>query len=281
VKCYAGTSGVDRVLADAVAPLLEPWRGGVVDRWFFVRYGDPAWHVRLRFHAAERSALCGEVLPALHDRLAPLLAEGLVARVQLDTYERETERYGGPSAIAIVEEIFTHDSDAALAIVEMLEGDDAPEARWKLTLRGMHELLVDLGFDLPQRLALVTEARASFGAEQRIDTKVERRLGDRFRAEREAIAELLDAAPDSEHPLAAGIDVFARRSAKVVSAAARLRALEAAGLVTGTLEDIASSLLHMHANRLLLSRHRQQELALHDLLARHYRSQIARANAKR
>jgi hypothetical protein len=37
----------------------------------------------------------GEVPPALNEAIAPALADGLLHRVSLDTYEREIERYRG------------------------------------------------------------------------------------------------------------------------------------------------------------------------------------------
>jgi thiopeptide-type bacteriocin biosynthesis protein len=181
----------------------------------------------------------------------------------------------------VIEEIFHHDSEAALSIVELLEGDEGAEARWRLALRGSHDLLVDFGLDLDQRLALVTELRARFGREHAVDVKVERQLGQRFRTERPAIARLLAAAPEGDHPLAAGIAVLARRSVALAPAVARLRAVQERGQLTQDRRGILASLLHMHANRLLLAQHRAQELVLHDLLARHYTSERARARGPR
>ncbi len=279
LKCYAGAAGVDRVLREVAAPAVEAARAeGLVDRWFFVRYGDPAWHVRLRFHGAG-PALLGALLPDLYERLAPLVAAGVVSRVQADTYQRETERYGGREAIATAEEIFFHDSEASLAVVEMLEGDDGAEARWRLTLRGTHDLLADFGLGLEGRLALVRRLREQFGAEQGAGVAAERKLGELFRRERAPVAELLAAPGDGEHPLAAGIEAFERRSAALAPAVARLRELERRGALAAPLPAIVASVAHMFANRLLLSQQRPQELVVHDLLARHYASELGRAKA--
>jgi thiopeptide-type bacteriocin biosynthesis protein len=273
VKVYCGPAGVDRLLREVVAPLLDEQP---VLRWFFLRYADPQWHVRLRFQGARAQLLEG-LLPALHDRLAPLQAAGVVGRVQLDTYQREVERYGGPEAMPLVEELFHHDSAAVLSIVELLEGDEGADARWRLALRGSHDLMVDLGLDLEQRLALVTRLRAGYGAEHGAGLTVERQLGMRFRTERAALAQLLAAAPDGDHPLAPGLAVLARRSADLAPVVARLGALEARGRLTVPRADLVASLLHMHANRLLLAQQRAQELVLNDLLARQYTSERARA----
>ena len=80
-------------------------QSGAADGWFFVRYGDPDWHLRVRFHG-EPARLHAEVLPALQAAAAPLLDDGRVWRLQLDTYEREVERYGGPEGVALAERLF-------------------------------------------------------------------------------------------------------------------------------------------------------------------------------
>jgi thiopeptide-type bacteriocin biosynthesis protein len=276
-KIYCGPASIDRVLREIVAPLLAE-RAPSLDRWFFLRYADPEWHLRVRFQGA-RPELLGGVLPELHDRLASFLASGLVARLQLDTYQREIERYGGAEAMPVVEGMFRADSEAALGIVERLEGDEGADARWRLALRGSHDLLVDFGLDLSQRLALVTELRARFGAEHRAGVEVERQLGQRFRAERKGLAELLGN-PGPDHALAPGLELLARRSAALAPLVVRLREVEARGLLAAPREQVLAALLHMHANRVLLSHHRAQELVLHDFLQRHYTSELARARAR-
>jgi hypothetical protein len=56
-----------------------------------------------------------------------------------------------------------------------------------------------------------------------------------------------------------------------------LRSCARAGRLTVPLPELAVSYLHMHANRLLRSAHRAQELVLYDFLARLYESRAARA----
>lgn len=47
-------------------------------------------------------------------------------------------------------------------------------------------------------------------------------------------------------------------------------------MITVPLSDLAAAFLHMHANRILRSDQRQQELVLYDFLSRHYASGLAR-----
>jgi thiopeptide-type bacteriocin biosynthesis protein len=275
-KLYTGSATADRVLRDAIAPLVEEVTGtGAVDRWFFIRYGDPDWHLRLRFHG-EPQRLQAEVLPALQELAADLMEEGRIRRFQLDTYEQEVERYGGPAAMGLAEQLFHADSAAVLEIVELIErGDAGLDERWRLCLRGMDMLLAELGFDLEGRAGVLKSCREGFAREFRVEKGLKAQLGERFRKERASLAALLDPANDAESRLGPGLEALARRSEALRPVAAALRALEQVGRLTCPLADVAASALHMHANRLLRSAARAQELVLYDLLARLYQARLA------
>ncbi|HRG96598.1 MAG TPA: lantibiotic dehydratase [Polyangiaceae bacterium] len=269
-KLYTGTASADAILKEVIAPLLASARStSGLERWFFIRYGDPHWHLRVRFKGAPAA------LGPLREAAEVLLADGRLWKLGLDTYEREVERYGGPDGIELCEAIFEADSDAALGIVERLEADEGADARWRLALRGMHLLLVDLGLDLRQRIELLRGARASFGAEHRVDVAFERALGKKFRSERAALEALLSCPVGTDHPLDAGFALLEERSERIAPIAAELRARE--GRLTANIPQLASSLLHMHANRLVRSDARAHELVFYDFLLRLYASEVARS----
>ncbi len=263
-KLYAGTASAETVLREVVAPLVrDTLARGVADRFFFIRYTDPDHHLRLRFHGDPRR-LAGELLPALHACVEPAIARGLVWRMQLDTYEREVERYGGDQGIELGEALFAADSEAVLAIVDDTAGDRGAQARWRLAACGLDLLMADLGLDLPARLALTTSLRDSFGAEMGMDTAFQRRLGDKFRTVRVELAAMIAGEP---HP------AFVERSHKLAPIAAALRTAP----LERTRMDLVGSYLHMHVNRMLASLQRRQELVLYDFLRRHYDGVRARA----
>lgn len=280
-KLYTGTSTADRLLRDVLGPLArEAARTGLADRWFFVRYSDPEWHLRVRWHGA-RQTLQSDVLPRLQEALRPMLAHGWVSRFQLDTYEREVERYGGVEGMTLAEQLFYVDSEAALAIIELLAGDEGADARWRLALRGMDVLLSDLGLDLNARWVVIKQARAAFGAEFRAETTgLKHQLGGKFRKERKALEGLLDPANDADSPLQPGFLVLQRRSEQLAPLVAELKACETAGRLSRPLTELAGSYIHMHANRMLRSAQRAQELVLYDFLSRLYESRAARGRAK-
>ncbi len=217
----------------------------------------------------------------LHELAQPLVDEGRVWRVQLDTYEREVERYGGDAGMELAEAIFDADSEAVAEIMGQLEPGEGNDARWRLAFRGIHLLLVDLGLDVEGRARVVRRMRSGYAAEYRADAALEIDLGARFRAERSALESLLRGHVGDEHLLNTGFGALEGRSRKLAPIAAVLRERALSGALTLSIEELVPSLVHMHANRMLRSEHRSQELVLCDWLARIYESEIARGKKPR
>ena len=265
-KIYTGETTADRVLREAIAPIVHAHDGP----WFFLRYADPDPHVRVRLRG-EPARLLGETLPALERGLAPLLDKGVARKLVIDTYERELERYGGDAGIELVETLFWRDSEAVLGIVELLEGDAGADARWRLAVRGIESLLVALGLDAAAREKVVSDGREMLGREMRADTPLWSRIGDRFAKERASLdAMFTPSAADAEHDLEPGLTLLAARDVHVRGIAEELRRRDVA------IPELAWSVVHMHANRLLHASQRAQELVLYDFLRRLHASKRSR-----
>ncbi|MCH9687447.1 MAG: lantibiotic dehydratase [Deltaproteobacteria bacterium] len=269
VRLFGGAATHDEVLTEVIAPLTEATRrDGVCDRWFFLRYDDPAPHLRVRWHGPPQRLLA-ELLPALTDALAPWRSSGAVWKVELDGYEPEVERYGGSEAMGAVERLFEADSDAVLGMLGLVR-DGGEALRWRLAMLGVDAMLRDFGLERARRLALLERVRDAFGQELGMGRDQRRQLGQRFRRERGWMqAALGDGAVSA---MVAVHELLVARGHAAQPHIARLDALEAAHSLP--------SLLHMHCNRVLRAAPRHHELVIYDLLARYYRSELAR-DAKR
>jgi thiopeptide-type bacteriocin biosynthesis protein len=276
-KLYTSPGLADDVLRDVVGPVAqEVLASGAAGGWFFIRYGDPDWHLRLRFHG-QPQRLRDEVWAALQQRLAPLLGDGRAWRLQLDTYEREVERYGGPEGIVLAEKLFQIDSEAVLALLAAYPEDAREEVRWRLALCGIDRLLTDLGFGLAMKSAVLKGAREDFAREFRADAALKHQLGEKYRKESRGLETLLGPGEGSDDLLAPGLAILRDRSGRWAVVMDELKQGERTGRLTAPLTSLARSCIHMHVNRLLRSAHRAQELVLYDFLSRCYESRMARA----
>lgn len=280
-KLYAGPATSDIVLREMVRPLVRAaTRRGLADGWFFVRYADPHTHLRLRFHGT-RARLNAELLPLLQTAAERMMRSGHVWRFQLDTYEREVERYGGDEGVALAEKLFHADSEAALAVVEILaraEREDASERR-RLAALGVDLLLTDLGFDLSAKSSFVKRARDAYAEEHGSGKKLKERLSEQYRRERQNLHRLFAPDPPDDATLKACLKAFARRSQALAGVAKRLNRRAATGRLSLPLQTLALSYAHMHVNRLLPSSQREHELFVYDFLARIYDARAARSES--
>ncbi len=265
LKYYAGSSVQDALLRE-LAPVLHALvESGAASHWFYLRYADPDPHLRLRL-AGDPLRLVGTVLPQLARAIQPAVESGIVWRTQLDTYEREVERYGGAAAIEHAERAFAADSVAALAILDAVAGDDGAALTWRAAAVGIDRLLDDLGFDFDAKRAELTRLRDQFGAEVGMDTDHQRRLGEKYRRVR---GELESALTGTDAVLAPAHAALSARSERIRPLAAKLT------------PAVAPHLVHMHVNRLLAASPRAQELVLYDLLRRHYDAVVGRRKQSR
>jgi thiopeptide-type bacteriocin biosynthesis protein len=268
VKLYGGEETIDkRVLPHVAAWIAGQRRRGAIDNWFFIRYPERGWHLRLRvFPVPGRDQ---EVHGALVKLAEELQEHSWISHFEFAPYEREMIRYGGAPHIGANESLFGIDSDLAGMIAggELFGNVEAP-ARWSSALLAIDALLRDFGLSLGQKLALATRMAAGFKAEFELAGKPLAALGDWYRRHaREMIAALKrdERAPAWSAPLWRALDsVSARRS----ELAAPLRAADPQ-------LSMLESQVHMLCNRLFIAQNREFEVLVYDFLARAYRALAA------
>ncbi|MBL0312775.1 MAG: lantibiotic dehydratase [Holophagaceae bacterium] len=259
LKLYCGPASADRLLVE-LAPLLQMAKTqGLWDRWHFVRYRDPAHHLRLRFHGLP-TRLLAELLPLVHKHLEKHLAQGFLSKVQVDTFQPELERYGGSLGFALAEGWFYEDSQQTL---NHLVGGMTLGERWGAGLRGTDAIWAALGLDVHSRKGLAQDARDGFRKEFGDSGEGAVQIGKKFREFRREfetgipVASELMATPEPRSLPRIG-DAFHQ------------------GLMQEDLTNIAGSLSHMHLNRMLRTDHRENEWVIMEFLTRLYESHLAR-----
>jgi thiopeptide-type bacteriocin biosynthesis protein len=274
-KIYASPSHIDRLLIEHIKPLAEEvLAAGDADGWFFIRYADPHGHLRLRFHGSPR-ILSARVLPQLWECLHRQ-QQGRVWRVQLDTYERELERYGGIAGMRIAERLFQFDSELVLAFLSAIADRLGAERRWHLGFLSVDTLLAGLGLDLSTRRVLVNNLAKAQESRFAVNQRYKKQLAEKFRSERHRLEALLVSSSDhGELPTLAhsAVKLYAER---LESVRAELACAWQAGELTKSIAELAGSYVHMHLNRLFRSAANAQEMVLYDFLARTYDSRITR-----
>ena len=114
-KLYCHPDVIDTILTGHLPALLDAW--DIPPRWWFVRYRDPAPHLRLRLHLDPPGSTDDYGLAALRVGAwaEQLRDRHLIGDLVLDTYHPETARYGDGEALAAAEALFAADSAAVVA----------------------------------------------------------------------------------------------------------------------------------------------------------------------
>ncbi|WP_143310576.1 lantibiotic dehydratase [Chitinophaga vietnamensis] len=274
VKIYCGFKTGEELLAGYFAAQLPEWQeDGLFEQFFFLRFGDPQPHIRIRFLNSAHPANNDVILHRIAAAMQPFIASGQVSKVQCDTYVREIERYGAET-IMYCEQLFMADSQAVLGIISMLDGAEGEAFRWKLALRGAGMLLEDFGLSISERKNLLAALRESFITEFGGAKLQHKALNDKYRKHQQEIQSFMQAADDEKNEITEAIEMFQARSAVTAPLAEKIQSL---CRDENRYRDIVASHLHMFLNRIFVAKQRKHELVIYFFLEKYYLSQLAMA----
>ncbi|WP_158596837.1 thiopeptide-type bacteriocin biosynthesis protein [Aquimarina sp. BL5] len=265
-KIYTGPKTSDLVLTDIIKPtamyLLE---NNIIDKWFFIRYNDPKHHIRVRFHYENPENVAG-VINALYSSLKEFSDEDLIWKIQLDTYQREIERYG-VKTMSESEELFFLDSKMVVDFLDMIDGDEGEELRWLFGARAIDQKLQDFGYNEDEKMVLMERLKLGFGAEFGMNKGLKKQMDKKFRNEHDKIKSFLNFERETDADYAPIIDVLEEKSKNSEPLVRKILSV----VSKPELDDMMGSYIHMLMNRLFRSKNRLHEMVIYDLLYRTYK----------
>jgi thiopeptide-type bacteriocin biosynthesis protein len=271
-KLYTGTKTADMLLKNEIYRFSrEMMNNGTIDKWFFIRYADPDFHIRLRLHLnGTRDFSC--IFNRFCIVFQPIMDAGLMWNIQCDTYQREMERYGY-NTISLVEDFFFIDSEYIICLLQQLNNDNPEQLRWKLALVLIDGFLSAFAFELPQRRDLLNTIAESFKKEFGFTHHhATKQLNDKYRACRKDIENTLR----RDNELTDTMDIINARRLAILPIADKLNVMRENGELQVPLHDLLTSLIHMTMNRWFRAKNRLHEMVIYEFLSRYYTSEIAK-----
>jgi thiopeptide-type bacteriocin biosynthesis protein len=272
-KIYTGTKTADKILIRQIDKITKKLsKNGVIKKWFFIRYSDPKNHLRIRFQLSN-SASFNELNNLLQKEFSPLVKNGLIWKIQTDTYQRELERYG--KASIELSEIFFHiNSQTVLSVLKTLSNDEAINQRFVSGLIGVAKLYEAFGYTIQTAMPLVEQSAKSFGNEfgiQRSESLREK-IKDDYRNLSPEIEKALN--EKSEHQVySKAMTQFNRQIKLCLPLLKQLQNTKYAK----PLDELIPSYIHMFVNRFFTDNQRFHEMMIYQLLEKYYKSKLARA----
>lgn len=273
-KLYASPFQIERLLRDELPAMLQRLRDECgVRNWFFFRYRDTAWHLRLRLHVPQASSR-PRAREILEMAATDLLSREAVWRLQFDTYFREIERFGGARGCELVEQFFAVESELVLrALCKWRDDSMCVDTALQLAASWVSWTWEQLGLPPAERLTL---CRALAREHQRLfhskDASSEERsaLAESARTSLRTRARALRRLPfEDVNAASSPWRGHCRRASRSLTA---LRQLAAAGELTGGTRLLAGNLSHLLIARLFAKDHDAHERNLYVQLSRLLRS---------
>ncbi|WP_378187576.1 thiopeptide-type bacteriocin biosynthesis protein [Aquimarina sp. W85] len=266
-KLYCGVRTSDLLLINAIKPLVHKLlKDKLIDSWFFIRYKDPDYHIRIRFHLIDtKDENIGAVINAINAALKPYLAQHSIYKIQTDTYNREIERYGCQN-IENSETIFFYSSELLLSALEHFKND---ESYFLFVLSAIDQFLTNFNLDLVQKIDFTKANMLAFKKEFEADKKLNKQLDKKYANLRSKIHDAIDK-KDSDYKIFKTILSHPKFcNQRIIQQVITVKTTYAMDV---SLEELLSSYIHMHVNRAFRSQQRFYELVCYDLLYKYYKA---------
>ncbi len=278
-KIYTGPKTADIILTEVILPLVQEFETQKqLQKWFFIRYSDPKPHLRIRFRVTDDGSLA-PIIKGLFEKLKPFLEDDMVWKVQLDTYNRELERYG-ENTMELSESLFCVDSWATTRFLDLIEGDEGEQLRWQYGLRAVDILLSAFKYSLEEKLLLLENLKIGFGREFNMSRPLKKQLDDKYRKERKSIAHFMEFAVQEEPDYEPILSILQEAYTNLVPVANEIRKVHEHNQLQVPLNNLMGSYIHMLMNRLFKSKNRLNEMVCYDFLYRYYKTRQALVKGK-
>lgn len=267
LKIYMRSYFADKVLIKLNDFLSNKINEKKVNKWFFVRYADPDFHIRVRLFVPDRNTI-SSIIFEINELLETEIKERIVT-IGLDTYIREIERYDS-SCIELIEELFFHDTLSVMSIIKNIDESELSENdRWIYGLVALDSTLTDFQMQLDEKLKFVSNINSLFSSEFKKDKFLNKDLDKAFREHQELIYTNLNNINNFS-------EFLAHRSEQSKSTIEKIIVLHKNKILVQDFYSILSSYIHMNCNRLFRVSSRQQEYILYDFLTRFYTKEYYR-----
>ncbi|MGC3977419.1 MAG: thiopeptide-type bacteriocin biosynthesis protein [Paludibacteraceae bacterium] len=274
-KIYAGNKTINKILSNeipAIIKILE--QEDILSKWFFIRYSDPDFHLRIRFLLKSNDSF-NRVMELFNKKMDNLNKGGYLWKLQLDTYTRELERYGN-FLIEEAESIFYVDSRCVMSIIKKAEIYKNKNYSWMIALKMTDALLNDFSYDLQAKQVFTEKMSDSYKLEFGFNQFNSKQFNSLFRDNKNNIESVLNN-KISENEFKKLYIYINKRSKELKTIVEKIVTITNNKKTKISLDNLISSYIHMNLNRLFISQNRTYELILYDFLNRFYKSEIAKS----
>lgn len=255
-KIYCHPLRSDEILIKYIKPSGMHWQTeGILKQWFFIRYRDPEYHLRVRFKIDPANTQ--KVVTDFARVISNLTDTGIIQNYSITIYEREVERYSS-AFIEDVEKLFCA---STLLVVEYLKAADDGILNWNdctFAFISLLTLLDTFKYTLQDKGNILYHLYHSFSSEFEQTKELNSQLRKKFREVRRSFQEAAGERCSMDiptHVLFKEMQIFKNKHILMGMRMEELPAAQKNKLVT--------DFIPMHLNRLFRDNQRKQEMVLY------------------
>ncbi|MCY0970812.1 thiopeptide-type bacteriocin biosynthesis protein [Chryseobacterium wangxinyae] len=267
IKLYTSPFLGDKILLRIYPHIDKLIYTKIIEKFFFVRYNDPDFHIRIRIKLFDRNKF-SNIINDIHSILDIYLQSNTV-EVKLEGYKRELERYN-PQLIDDIESLFFHNSLSTLNLIRSIENNILDDTdRWLFGLFYIDNILSLFDMSIEKKIEFVKLNNDSYSIEFNKNKLLNKQLDKKYRDNRKTID-----------------DIFLNRTYKdIVNYSALthiIKDINNKKKINTILHfnHILSSIIHMNCNRLFKDDQRKHEYLLYDFIYRYYKSILFKKETK-
>jgi len=254
-KIYCGITTADTILLEVIKPLTNSLlENNLIEKWFFIRYADPELHLRVRFYVKDVTNL-GDIIHSIKEYTEPYILSSQIWNIQIDTYQRELERYG-KNSITLAETFFYYDSEQ---IVSIIEHSSDEETRILAVFKYLEMIIKLFNLTNVALISFLNNMQHNFKEEFKADRNMRKELSNTYRV----LEPLLTTSHLTED----------KKSKQIIT---RIYEMAKEDNLLVPLESLLASFIHMTINRSFIAQQRLYEMMLYHFLYRKTKSKYVR-----
>jgi thiopeptide-type bacteriocin biosynthesis protein len=267
-KIYCGAKIADNFLSEELKRITEALQASnLIKKWFFIRYSDnQGLHLRIRFEIANEDAIT-TISNQILNATKKYIDEGLIHKIQLDTYDREIERYG-KSTMALSETFFFLDSQNILNFIDLIEGDEGELYRWLFALKNTDAIFESFNMTLDEKIKFTAKNAAGFLSEFGGSKFTKEEINKKYRDNKELIIGFMENSNEVDDWQIIFDEINSAKNLRIDLCTKIKEEIEKNKELP--FDYILGSFVHMSINRLFRSKQRKNEMVIYDFLNKYY-----------
>ncbi|WP_227805379.1 thiopeptide-type bacteriocin biosynthesis protein [Algibacter lectus] len=266
MKLYCKPFFADTILLSVRSYLNSLLNERILLKFFYVRYIDSSFHLRVRLKLSDRTFF-SEVVNEIHEILNKEILNDMVS-IKLDNYQRELERYGIKD-FDDVETLFFYNSITTLNFIEKREDGLLKDSdRWQFGLFYANYILSLFNMNIKEKLEFVKLNDASFSEEFNKNKVLNKQLDKKYRAKENIIKASFF---NSNYLTLLHQDLKLPLSPKIKT---NIERISNQSSDQNSLFYMLSNVIHMDCNRLFRNEQRKHEYVIYDFLSRFYKKEF-------